>query len=117
MEIKIGQTTSFEDYGAKISLGSVGNTQIKIYDMDLDACLKILAQRGQTTNNSSNPSEIAKACPCCAELVTKEPKSYDNGISDHNNDNDALGKLPTLELVQLFTTLQGERVSVSIFWL
>jgi len=83
--------------------------------MEFEACLNILSQREQHSHVTvtGNEDPVLKSCVCCTEIF-KTHKELGSEEKNESGVNDTLEGLTNLELVQLFTTLQGERVSVSI---
>jgi len=90
--------------------------------MNLEAAFKILELRNSPLNEEGGSGGANSACPCCpagtelcvftglnAEGLGAEA-STSCGADDESITKEVLRKLSTLELLNLFTALQGERV-------
>ena len=78
--------------------------------MDLSACIRILSTRQKLSSEESNDKSHT-ACPCYRNNLTSiicDGKA----IKAFECDSTALTTMTPIELMNLFTTLQGERVQV-----
>lgn len=90
--------------------------------MNLEAAFKILELRNSPLNEEGRSGGANAACPCCpagTELCVFTGSSAEGsgaeastscGADDESITKEVLRKLSTLELLNLFTALQGERV-------
>ena len=78
--------------------------------MDIKSCIEILSTRNETTRKYHSQNE----CPCSAESVYQSSANVSaDSICVDDEFKGAIAVYGDLELANLFTVLQGERVKVN----
>ena len=79
--------------------------------MDIEKCMDILNARSSVSEGSQS------TCPCHTAMaslhITSNDDDKNEGVTPSHN-GDLLSDMSTIHLMNLFTTLQGERVQVLI---